>query len=413
MLESYRSVFAHRGALAFSATGMLARLPISMMTLGIVLLVSSLTGSYTLAGQVSAAYIIGNAVVAIPHGRLADRFGQSPVLYVDAVLFALTTGMLVHATTQGWSTPWPHVWAALSGATLPQVGSLVRARWAHLVGNERERHTAFAVEAVGDEVVFVTGPALVTFLSTLYAPQTGLLVAIGVGTAGTLLLAAQRRTAPAVHPGHREAAAEPLDWCKLIPIAAGAIALGSLFGALEVATVAFAEDAGHKASSGVLLAGFALGSMVSGLVAGAIHWRSSDLRRFQLGIGVLAAAMLALPLLSGLVVLALVLFAIGLALAPTLIAVVSLLEASTPRSRLTEAMAVFQTGISAGIAPGAYFAGVVADHAGGSPSYWVCTVSGVLTLVAAMFCQPAGGPSKRPDALRDDKAPDATTTLPP
>ena len=28
MLDSYRTVFAHRGSLAFSATGMLARLPI-------------------------------------------------------------------------------------------------------------------------------------------------------------------------------------------------------------------------------------------------------------------------------------------------------------------------------------------------------------------------------------------------
>ena len=77
MLASYRRVFAHPGALAFSSTGLLARLPISMMTLGIVLLVSTLTGSYGLAGQVSAAYIIGNAAFAVPHGRLADRFGRA------------------------------------------------------------------------------------------------------------------------------------------------------------------------------------------------------------------------------------------------------------------------------------------------------------------------------------------------
>jgi predicted MFS family arabinose efflux permease len=104
-----------------------------------------------------------------------------------------------------------------------------------------------------------------------------------------------------------------------------------------------------------------------------------------------------------------VLFLIGLALAPTLIAVVSLLEASTPRSRLTEAMAVFQTGISAGIAPGAYFAGVVADHAGGSPSYWVCAVSGGLALAAAMFCRPAGAMAQQPV----DEATDPTTNLRP
>jgi MFS family permease len=389
MLAAYRTVFAHRGAPAFSATGILARLPISMMTLGIVLLVSTVTGSYAVAGQVSAAYVIGNAVVAIPHGRLADRFGQTLVLYVDAVLFALATGMLVHATTHDWPSPWPHLWAALSGAALPQVGSMVRARWAHLVRDDQERHTAFAVEAVGDEVVFVTGPALVTFLSTLYAPETGLVVALALGTVGTVLLALQRSTAPAVHPVDSAGAAVPMPWARLLPIAVAAVALGALFGALEVATVAAAEHGGHKAAAGVLLAGFSLGSMVAGLVAGAIHWSTPDHRRFQIGVGVLAAAMLVLPFLGDLVVLGVLLFLVGLALAPSLIAVVSLLEASTPRRRLTEAMAVFQTGISAGIAPGAYFAGLVADHAGGSASYWVCVVAGALTLATAMLCRPA------------------------
>jgi MFS family permease len=389
MLDSYRSVFAHRGAAAFSATGILARLPIAMMTLGIVLLVSAVTGSYTLAGQVSAAYVVGNAAVAIPHGRLADRFGQTVVLYVDAVLFALTTGMLVHATTHDWPSPWPHLWAALSGAALPQVGSMVRARWAHLVANEKERHTAFAVEAVGDEIVFVTGPALVTFLSTLHAPETGLLVALGLGTVGTLLLAIQRGTAPAVAGSPRTRDVVALPWGRLLPIAVAAVALGCLFGALEVATVAAAEHGGHKTAAGVLLGGFSLGSLVAGVVAGAMHWSTPDHRRFQVGIGVLAAAMVVLPFLGNLVVLGVLLFFVGLALAPSLIAVVSLLEASTPRTRLTEAMAVFQTGMSAGIAPGAYFAGVVADHTGGSASYWVCVVAGALTLAAAMVCRPA------------------------
>ena len=72
MLTTYRRVFARPGAFAFSATALVARLPISMMTLGIVLLVSSLSGSYGLAGQVSAAYIIGNAVFADP-ARPAGR----------------------------------------------------------------------------------------------------------------------------------------------------------------------------------------------------------------------------------------------------------------------------------------------------------------------------------------------------
>jgi MFS family permease len=387
MLDSYRRVFAHSGSASFSATGLVARLPISMMTLGIVILVSEITGSYGLAGQVSAAFVIGNAIVAIPHGRLADRFGQTRLLYVDALLFALGTGLLVRAATDDWARPWPHVFAALAGAAMPQIGSMVRARWAHVVTNDQERHTAFAVEAVVDELVFVAGPGLVTFLSTIYAPQTGLVVALVLGTVGTLVLALQNRTAPPAHPVEHDTVTEPLPWARLVPIALAAIAMGCLFGALEVATVAVAEDGGHKSASGALLGIFSLGSMVAGIVAGAIHWKTSDLRRFQGGVALLAPALLVLPFLDNLVVLGAVLFVIGTTLAPTLIAIVSLLERSTPRSRLTEAMAVFQTGISAGIAPGAYLAGVVADHAGGSRAYWVCGGAAALTLVAALSCR--------------------------
>ncbi|HET6151897.1 MAG TPA: MFS transporter [Marmoricola sp.] len=388
MLASYRRVFAHPGSTAFSSSGLVARLPMSMMTLGIVILVSSLSGSYGQAGQVSAAFVVGNAVVAIGHGRLADRFGQTRVLYADAVLFALATGLLVRAVTGGWANPLPHLLAALAGATMPQIGSMVRARWAHVVSDDSERHTAFAVEAVVDEVVFVTGPALVTFLSTLYAPQTGLLVALGLGTVGTMLLALQPTTAPPAHPVEHSTATEPLPWARLLPIAFAALALGCLFGGLEVGTVAVAADNGHKAASGALLALFSFGSMVAGIIAGSVHWRTSDLRRFQLGIGLLAPGMLVLPFISNLVVLGALLFVIGTALAPTLIAIVSLLESSTPRSRLTEAMAVFQTGISTGLAPGAYLAGVVADRVSGSATYWVCVGAGALTLLAALTSRP-------------------------
>lgn len=389
MLESYRRVFAHPGSAAFSATGLIARLPISMMTLGIVILVSELSGSYGLAGQVSAAFVIGNAVVAIPHGRLADQFGQTRVLFVDAVLFALATGLLVSAVTEDWANPLPHLLAALSGAAMPQIGSMVRGRWANLVDDDQERHTAFAVEAVVDEVVFVTGPALVTFLSTLYAPQTGLLVALGLGTVGTLALVAQPKTAPPAHPVHEKTAVDPMPWGRIIPIGIAAVALGALFGALEVGTVAVAEDSGHKAASGALLAIFSFGSLIAGVVAGAIEWKASALRRFQVGIALLAVGLFVLPFEFGLVVLGAVLFVIGSALAPTLIAIVSLLESSTPRSRLTEAMAVFQTGISAGLAPGAFLTGLVADHAHGATTYWVAVGAGVLTLIAAACCRDA------------------------
>src|ERR1700712_821918 len=221
MLTTYRRVYARPGAFAFSATALVARLPISMMTLGIVLLVSALSGSYGLAGQVSAAYIVGNALFAIPHGRLADPVGQGKVLFVDTVAFAVTTGLMITSIVEEWSTPWPHVWAALAGAAIPQIGTMVRARWAHLLPVASERHTAFAAESVFDEVVFVTGRALVPLLATTIAPQAGLVAAVTVGTLGTLALAVQRRTEPPAHPRDPSTTRDPMPWGLLGPLPAG------------------------------------------------------------------------------------------------------------------------------------------------------------------------------------------------
>jgi predicted MFS family arabinose efflux permease len=285
--------------------------------------------------------------------------------------------------------PWPHVWAALAGAAIPQIGTMVRARWAHLLPVASERHTAFAAESVFDEVVFVTGPALVTLLATAVAPQAGLVAAVTVGTVGTLGLAVQRRTEPPAHPRDPTTQRDPMPWGLLVPLTAAAIALGSLFGGLEVATVAFADDHGHKAYSGLMLGAFSLGSLVAGVVAGTIIWKRGPLERVRIGVGLLAAGTLTLPFLPNLQVATVALFVTGMALAPTLITLFSLIEESVPRSRLNEAMGFVQTGMSGGIAPGAWLAGLVADGSSGSAAYWVCTVSAALAALAAVFIRSA------------------------
>ena len=390
MLASYRRVFAKPGALAFSVTALVARLPISMMTLGIILLVSSVSGSYALAGQVSAAYIVGNALFAVPQGRLADRFGQGLVLYVDSAVFALSSILMIVSITQEWALVWPHVWGALAGASLPQIGAMVRGRWVHILTSHSERHTAFAAESVADEVVFVTGPALVTFLATSWAPAAGLGLAVAVGTVGALALAVQRRTEPPAHPHDTAKVRSPMPWVTIVPLTIGAVALGSLFGALEVATVAFADDAGRKAISGLMLGAFALGSLLAGVVAGVVTWQRGPLRRAQIGMGLLAVGTVFLPFLAGLAVATVALFLIGLTLAPTLIALFSLIESTVPRSRLNEAMGFVQTGISGGIAPGAWLAGVVADEHGGSAAFWTVTVSAVLAALSGFLIRDSG-----------------------
>ena len=133
MFTSYARVLGRPGALRFSLTGIFARLPISMVGLGIVLLVEASTGSYGLAGAVSAAYMLANALLAIAQGRLVDRLGQAPVLAAASVVFGLALTTLIWSVQAGWPVAATYAAAALAGASLPQIGSCVRARWSHVL----------------------------------------------------------------------------------------------------------------------------------------------------------------------------------------------------------------------------------------------------------------------------------------
>lgn len=386
MLDSYRRILTVPGGRAFSAAGLVARLPISMMGLGIVLLVEAVTDSYGLAGTVSAAYVVASALFAVVQGRLLDRLGQGRVLVPLVLVFAAAAALLVVAVRSGWPAWAAYVLAAVGGATLPSAGACVRARWSHVLrGRPRDLQTAFALEAVVDEAVFILGPILVTVLATGVHPVAGLGTAVVAGLIGTLLLAAQRGTEPPVGRASGEPSARTgLPWRTLAPVLVASLGLGALFGAMEVVTVAFAEARGHQAWAGPLLAGSALGSLAAGVVTGAVSWRSTPTTRLQLGALGMFAAMVPLPFIGSLPVMGVAMLVGGLAIAPTLIAATTLVEQSVPPARLTEGMALLQTGIVAGVAPGAAVAGWVVDHAGASPAYVVSVVAGGLAALAAL-----------------------------
>jgi predicted MFS family arabinose efflux permease len=403
MLTPYRRVLSVPGALAFSLAGLVARLPISMLSLGIVILVSSRTGSYRLAGAIAACYLVGNAALAVVQGRLADRLGQSRVLPATITASTVALSLLMWSVEAGWPSPLPQVFAAVAGATFPQIGSCVRARWSHNVPDKAELQTAFALEAVLDEVVFVVGPILVTALATLVDPLAGLGTAVAAGLLGSLALAAQRSTEPPAHRHSTQGASRAaLGWRVLGPLVLAAVALGVVFGGVEVAVVAFAEELGSKGSSGPLLAVLALGSLLAGFISGAVTWRSSNQARFRVGMTALALALLPLPFVPGFSLMGLCLFLAGFAVSPTLIASVAWIEQTVPARRLTEGISIMTTGLYIGLAPGAAAVGAVIDRHGASASFWVPVLAASAGAVVALatLLLPAGRPQASSTSAR-------------
>jgi MFS family permease len=403
MFIRYRTVLAHPGALRFSLTALVARLPISISTLGIVLLVTGLGHSYGLAGALSASYTLANGSSSVVQGRLLDRLGQSVVLPAVTAAYAVGVVGLVSALESGWSQPLAFCSAFLAGAAYPPIGSAVRARWSHvLTGRPSEVQTAYALESVIDEVIFVIGPTVATVLATQWHPWAGLGLALASGVPGTLLLAAQRGSQPVPQRAHDVVTSRPvMPWRPVILLGSVSFALGSLFAAAEVSTVAFSAEQHAKPYAGVLLASWALGSMVAGLATGTLHWRRRPIQRVRTGCLLLALVMVPMAMVGSMAVMGVVLFVAGFGVAPTLIAVMSAVEQGVPAGRLTEGIAITHTGLAAGLAPGAALAGLVIDAHGASPSYLVALAGGVVAAVVALALPRTFGP---PETLEEPAA---------
>jgi MFS family permease len=183
---------------------------------------------------------------------------------------------------------------------------------------------------------------------------------------------------------HRSGSSAAMPWVPVIVLAVVAVALGSMFAAAEVSTVAFSAEQDAKPYAGVLLACWALGSMLSGLITGTFSWRRSPTVRVRIGSALLAVVMVPMSLVGSMAVMGVALFVAGFAIAPTLIASMAAVEQGVPASRLTEGIAVIHTGLAAGLAPGAALAGLVIDAHGASPSYLVALGSGVVAALASL-----------------------------
>jgi MFS family permease len=387
----FLDVLARPGALRFSAAGFVGRMPMSMFGLGTILLIASVTGRYGLAGIVAAAGSVGYAACAPVAARLADRYGQHRVLRPMAVFFAVSTAALI-GCAQGRAPVWALViTGGLAGASMPSLGSMVRARWSALLGDSPLLHTAFSLESVADETIFVIGPAVVTLLATEVYPAAGVAVAAVACVTGTLLLAAQRCTEPparnpaghAARPGGAPGPAVPAP--GLITMGPVYLCLGAMFASIDLSTVAFAQSHGHKPLAGFILGAYALGSAVGGLCYGSRAWPAPVHRRFAITLCVVAAGTATFWALPGLTVLALVIFCSGLAISPTFIAGFSLIEQQAPDGRRTEAMAWLTSAISIGVAGGSAVAGQVIDAYGARWGYAFAAGCGAAAVAACLL----------------------------
>ena len=164
--------------------------------------------------------------------------------------------------------------------------------------------------------------------------------------------------------------------------------LGAMFVSVDLSTVSFAQHFGHKPLAGFILGTYALGSATGGLWYGSRQWRAPVEKRFAVTLTLTVLGVATFWAQPNLVTLTCGLYLCGLAIAPTLIAGFSLLEAQAKPGRRTEAMSWLSSGIGVGLAAGAAVVGFILDAHGPRVGYAFAAACGVASTVTCLVGLP-------------------------
>lgn len=386
----YRRLLSIPGARAFTIGNLAARLPMGMFSVSAVVMIAGARGSYALAGAVTATGLAATALVAPWTARLVDRHGQARVA-VPATLIAALGSLALLLCVRHDAPRWTLFAAYAATATTPNTGGMARARWAHLLrGDTDALHTANSFEQATDELCFMFGPVLAAFLCTALFPEAGTLVGVVLLVSGMLLFTAQRSTEPPARP--RPTAKAPLRAPGIPPLLIVCLAMGAVFGAMEVVTIAFADAQGHRAAAGVVLALQAAGSCAAGLLFGALKPTGPAEYRLPWCVAAMTA-LLTLPLLAAsltgsLPLLALTLLVAGMATAPTMVTTMTLVQHRTPEGRLNEGMTLAVTGLLGGIACGSAVGGWTVEHVSPTAAAYGVPVTAAATALLLTLLPP-------------------------
>ena len=347
------------------AATLVGRLPIGISGLAILLYVREATGSFAAAGLATGALALGSATAAPLIGRVVDRRGVHTLVPLAG---AYASGVLLVWLLGEADAPGGVLAAAafLTGASLPPLSSVLRGRWPSLLREAPELvKSAYALDAVMIQVIFVVGPLLTAAILALSGPEYALVISAVGALAGTTALVGALRgkpEPPRVDEGTSVLGLGPLAAPGLRTLVLASMPLGFCFGAIQVVLPAFSEDHGSQEMSGVLIAIWAFASAAAGLLYGARPPRGRSLETVHVAFAMLlplAVAVLLLP--DSTLAMALLVPLAGIPIAPLVASRNELVERIAPRGTATEAFTWPLTSLVAGVSIGAAVTGSLTE----------------------------------------------------
>ncbi|MET8287175.1 MFS transporter [Streptomyces sp. NPDC048448] len=382
MAAGYLEILRARHAARLLAGTLTGRLPNATAAIAVVLFIRAEGGTYGLAGALAAVYGVANAVGQPLLGRLVDLYGQPRVQLPAALVSAL--GMAVFALSG--TDPLPVAYAAMvvAGLFTPPLEGGLRALWPSVLRREDQVHTAYAMDAVAQEVMFTVGPLLVTLFVSLWSAQAALLILNGIGVLGALWVV--------VSPPSRAWRSAPREahWLGalrspgLLALLGAFLFVGNALGSITVAAVSYADDHGGDAVYGWLMAALGLGALVGGTVYGARQWSGTPERRLRVLVAFLAVCYLPLLLMPGAVAMTALTALAGVFLAPCIACAFIIVDRHAPKGTVTEAFSWLVTTFTVGASVGTGLAGPVVEWGGAVWGFAVPGAAGAAALVVLL-----------------------------
>ncbi|MEV7503342.1 MFS transporter [Streptomyces sp. NPDC093018] len=382
MATGYLEILRARHALRLLTGTLVGRLPNATAAIALVLFVRASGGTYSLAGALAAVYGVANAVGQPVLGRLVDLYGQPRVQLPAAVLAALSMTVFAFVGTD----PLPLAYAAVaaSGLCAPPLEGGLRALWPSVLRGEEQVHSAYAMDAVAQEVMFTVGPLLVTVCAAVWDARAALLVLNVLGVLGALSVvvsAPSRAWRSAPREAHWLGA---LRSPGLLVLLGAFLFVGMALGSITVASVSYADGHGGDAVYGWLMAGLGLGALAGGSVYGARQWAGVPERRLRVLVALLAVCYLPLMLMPGAVAMVLLSVVSGVFLAPCIACAFILVDRHAPRGTVTEAFSWLVTTFTVGASVGTGLAGPVVQAGGTVWGFAVPGAAGAVSLLVLL-----------------------------
>jgi MFS family permease len=348
---------------------------------------------------VAGTYSVGTAVGAPYWSRRADRHGARKILIGTGLCWAVAIALLA-AMPDEWYRALPAI-ALVAGLALPPVSATARALWPRLVAGPRLR-TAYALDSVTVELLFAIGPMLGAVMVTFASPRLGLLVIAAWSVIAVWWFADQQLEAVRQPDGEpRPTSRQVLRNRTRLAIMGSFLLCVAAFAACSLGIAAYADERGDRMVAGWLETVWAIGSLLGGLVAGALPGRRASYawrRAALISLGLLGCAAAAGWAHSAWI-LGIALLVSGCVLAPTIAALNERLGAITPDTVRTEVFGWMNGAGMLGASIGAALSGVVIERFG---------VAAVFVLAAIVVAVATVGltkvPPHRPEPVEDEPA---------